>query len=125
MRNARPMGIAMATICGVALSGVPGCNSASKRTTLRPPPPASSDPIAAGATGTDVAVVDASPAGQDDGVIARHPLFRKPRDYYNSTNSNKAVKTAAAAVVGVPAGIIGEFRQIVVGRPASSSPTTY
>jgi hypothetical protein len=49
--------------------------------------------------------------------VDRHPLFYKPRDYYESTNSNKAAKTAAAAVIGVPAGIYGELKQIVVGAP--------
>jgi len=50
--------------------------------------------------------------------VDRHPLFSKPRDMYESTNSNKVVKTAAAAVVGVPVGFVGEIKQIVVGRPS-------
>ena len=39
---------------------------------------------------------------------------------YASTNSNKAVKTVAAAIVGVPVGVFGEIRQIVVGKPSDS-----
>ena len=49
--------------------------------------------------------------------VDRHPLFSKPRDMYETTNSNKVVKTAAAAVVGVPVGLFGELRQIVTGNP--------
>ena len=52
--------------------------------------------------------------------VDRHPLFSKPRDMYASTNSNKAVKTVAAASVGVPVGVFGEIRQIVVGKPSES-----
>lgn len=47
----------------------------------------------------------------------RHPLFTKPREYYDNSGSNRVVKTAAATVIGVPAGIIGEFKQIVTGTP--------
>jgi hypothetical protein len=50
--------------------------------------------------------------------VDRHPLFSRPREYYETTPSNKVVKAAAATVIGVPAGIFGELRQIVVGTPA-------
>ncbi len=50
--------------------------------------------------------------------VDRHPLLSKPRDYYESAGENRFVKTMAAGVVGVPAGIVGELKQIVVGRPA-------
>ncbi len=53
--------------------------------------------------------------------VDRHPLFSKPRDMYESTNSNKVVKTAAAAVVGVPVGFVGEIKQIFVGRPTDAT----
>ncbi len=55
------------------------------------------------------------------GFVDRHPLLRKPQQYFNDTNSNKAVKTAAATVVGVPAGIVGEIKQIVLGKPSSAT----
>ncbi len=51
----------------------------------------------------------------------RHPLLAKPREYYDRGGHNKASKIAAATVVGVPAGIVGELRQIVVGRPPDAS----
>lgn len=50
--------------------------------------------------------------------VDRHPLFSKPRDDYEGSGSNKVVKTLAAGLVGVPAGLFGELKQIVVGRPA-------
>ncbi len=49
----------------------------------------------------------------------RHPLFSKPRYYYDSTGKNKVAKVAAATVIGVPAGLVGEFRQIFRGQPQS------
>ena len=53
--------------------------------------------------------------------VDRHPLFSKPRQYYdNSTSSNKAVKVAKATVIGVPAGLVGELKQIVVGNTSGS-----
>lgn len=50
----------------------------------------------------------------------RHPLFTKPREYYASSGDNRIVKATAATVVGIPAGIYGELKQIVVGRPADA-----
>ena len=54
--------------------------------------------------------------------VDRHPLFSKPRDYYETSGDNKVVKAAAATVIGIPAGIFGELRQIVVG---ASTPPLY
>lgn len=47
----------------------------------------------------------------------RHPLFRKPRQYYDSSGDNKIVKVAAATFIGVPAGFVGEVKQIFTGVP--------
>jgi hypothetical protein len=72
---------------------------------------------------SDVAIVDrAKPVPATTSFVDRHPLFYRPRDYYESTNSNKVAKTAAAAVIGVPAGIYGELKQIVVGNPTKLPP---
>src|SRR6185437_391481 len=49
--------------------------------------------------------------------VDRHPLLYKPRDYYESAGSNTIVKVGAATIVGIPAGVFGELRQIVVGAP--------
>ena len=51
--------------------------------------------------------------------VDRHPLLRKPQLYYDNTKSNKLVKTAAATFVGVPAGFIGEIKQVIVGKPTA------
>lgn len=66
---------------------------------------------------TDPVVIEPAPA--QVGLVDRHPLFRKPMEYYNSSGDNVVVKAAAATVVGIPAGVLGEVRQIVVGRPAN------
>lgn len=47
----------------------------------------------------------------------RHPLFRKPRQYYDSAGDNKFVKVARATFIGVPAGFVGEVKQIFTGVP--------
>ena len=49
--------------------------------------------------------------------VERHPLFSKPRDYWETSGDNKIVKAAAATFVGVPAGMYGEVKQIIVGTP--------
>ena len=66
------------------------------------------------ADGSTIAV--APPAAQSVSFVDRHPLFYKPKEYYETTGSGKIGKTAAATFIGVPAGIIGELRQIVVGK---------
>jgi hypothetical protein len=47
----------------------------------------------------------------------RHPLFTKPRKYWETSGDNKIVKAAAATFIGVPAGFVGEVKQIFVGVP--------
>ncbi len=49
--------------------------------------------------------------------VDRHPLFSKPRDYWDTSGDNKVVKAAAATFVGVPVGMYGEVKQIFVGVP--------
>jgi hypothetical protein len=47
--------------------------------------------------------------------VDRHPLFYKPRDYYDSSGNNTLVKIGAATFVGVPVGFFYEVKQIVAG----------
>ena len=47
--------------------------------------------------------------------VDRHPLLAKPREYWENAGDNKIVKAGAATLIGVPAGIYGELKQIVVG----------
>src|ERR1700674_3370805 len=88
-----------------------GCQSGPTKQTLASAEPALSPPVEGGTT-----VVQA-PVEKSVTFVERHPLLSKPRDYYESSGSNTVVKTAAAVVVGVPVGIVGELRQIVVGAP--------
>jgi hypothetical protein len=99
-----------------ALVVASGCSGGPSKRTL-----ASSEPGLSTVPGdTDVAIVDrAKPVPSSTAFVDRHPLFSKPRDYYEKTGTNKVAKTAAAAVIGVPAGIYGEIKQIVVGAPPS------
>ena len=98
----------------LALSIGGGCQSAGQRRT------ALAEPGLSGSVegGTTLAATPAPATAVT--WVDRHPLFSKPRDLYETTNSNKVVKTAAAAVVGVPVGIFGELRQIVTGNPNGS-----
>jgi hypothetical protein len=90
-----------------------GCSSTPSRRTL-----ASTEPGLSTAPGdSGVVVADRAKPVAGDTWVDRHPLFSKPRQYYESTGNNKVTKTAAAAVLGVPAGIYGEIKQIVVGTP--------
>jgi hypothetical protein len=93
-----------------------GCHGTQSRRVAGSAEPALALPGDSGAQ-----VVEAPPPPQVT-FADRHPLLYKPRQYYeNSSSSNKVVKVAAATVIGVPAGIVGELRQIVVGQPASPS----
>jgi hypothetical protein len=47
----------------------------------------------------------------------RHPLFTKPKQYWETSGDNKIVKAAAATFIGVPVGFVGEVKQIFVGVP--------
>ena len=96
-----------------------GCQSAG--TVRRPSTVASTEPALEPTTpGTPPAAVAAVPPPGAVTFVDRHPLFYKPREYYENSGNNKVVKTAAAALVGIPAGLYGEMKQIVVGRPAAS-----
>jgi hypothetical protein len=96
------------------LASAPGCQSGAPRR-VASAEPGLSPPAEPGAT-----VVEAHPPSAPTVTwVDRHPLFSKPRDYYESSGNNKVVKTAAATVIGIPAGIVGELRQIVVGAPTA------
>ena len=105
---------ARAVLVGVlACAPAAGCQSAPKRAAL-------GEPAFGSAVDRGAKVVDV-PTATPSGSMAwmdRHPLFSRPREYYETTPSNKVVKTAAATVIGVPAGLFAELRQIVVGTPS-------
>jgi hypothetical protein len=103
--------IVMVTACALAS----GCQSpAPRRTVVTPEPPLS------GAVDRDAAVADGTATPQPARTVSwvdRHPLFSKPRDYWETSGENKVVKAAAATFVGVPVGFYGEVKQIIVGAP--------
>ncbi len=116
MRRTRNIsGLVMRSLVLAALVLVPtaGCKSTATRKVANAAEPGLSDPVEPGATVVAVPVRPAPAVG----FVDRHPLFSKPRDYYDNSGKNKVVKVAAATVIGIPAGIFGELKQIVVGAP--------
>jgi hypothetical protein len=100
----------------VAVSAISfGCQGPGPRRTVVTP-----EPGLAGPTDGDTTVADGTrtttPA-RTVGWVDRHPLFSKPRDYWDTSGDNKIVKAAAATFVGVPVGMYGEVKQIIVGTP--------
>jgi len=102
---------------GLAVGILSGCHSAGTKrpSTVISPAPAVSD---AGDPNGDFAdrTVSATPS-RTVTFADRHPLFRKPREYWDTSGDNKIVKAAAATFIGVPAGFVGEVKQIIVGAP--------
>jgi hypothetical protein len=100
------------------LSLAPGCKSPGPPRTVVSPDPSLNPPAAAEADGP--AVADATrevPPPRTVGWVERHPLFSKPRDYWDSSGNNTLVKFGAATFVGVPVGFYYEMKQIVAGVP--------
>ena len=102
----------------VVLAAVPGCKGVSQKRSASLEPgmttasPTLGTPVEPGGT-----VVAAAPSPAGDSWTTRHPLFSRPKHYYDSTQGNKALKVGAATVVGIPAGIFGEMKQIITGTP--------
>jgi hypothetical protein len=91
---------------------VTGCQTGPSKHSLASAEPALSPPVEGGTP-----MVVEGPTPRSVTFVDRHPLLYTPRDYYDSTSSNKFVKSAKAVVIGVPVGIFGELKQIVVGTP--------
>ena len=49
--------------------------------------------------------------------VNSHPLLYKPGMVFHNTGHGPITKTSAAVFLGVPAGVIGEVKQIVAGIP--------
>ena len=107
-------------LAGLALASLAGCQSGSmgsyKRSAARPVEPGlttSGDPA-------EPNVIVEKPLPPPRAAwVERHPLFSKPREIYDTAGNNRVVKVAGATIVGIPMGIAGELKQIVVGRPAA------
>lgn len=111
MRGTRWLAI---SVLALAAGVGPGCQSAGTNRTASvvSPAPALGDGGAAVAERT----IDAAPV-KTVTFADRHPLFTKPRQYWETSGDNKIVKAAAATFIGVPAGVVGEVKQIFVGAP--------
>jgi hypothetical protein len=112
MRGIRCLAIGVLAVVAAVGSG---CQSSGpKRTVI------SAEPGLNAAPDTEKAVasnsVDGTPV-KDVSFADRHPLFSKPRQYWDSSGDNRVVKAAAATFIGVPVGFYGEVRQIIVGAP--------
>ena len=93
-----------------------GCQGAGPRRTVVTPEPG----LASTVDGDGTVTADGTrqlPPPKTVGWVERHPLFSKPRDYWETSGDNKIVKAAAATFVGVPVGFYGEVKQIIVGVP--------
>jgi hypothetical protein len=96
-----------------------GCQSSQSRRTIAAAEPSLLPSTESGTVvtgGRNTTVVAATPA-REVTWADRHPLFTKPREYYENSGKNKVVKATAATVIGIPAGFFGEMKQIVVGAP--------
>jgi hypothetical protein len=105
-------------LSGLILAGMPGCQSGAptqRRVAAKPEP-------ALSASGDPGGIVVSTPPPAQVTFVDRHPLFSKPRDYYETSGNNTLVKVAGATLVGIPVGIVGELRQIVVGQPPTPRP---
>jgi hypothetical protein len=92
---------------------VSGCQGTGSR---RAPEPALSGALDQNQSGP---IVDSAPS-KTVTYVDRHPVLSKPREYWDNSGDNKVVKAAAATFIGVPVGLYGEVKQIVVGTPPAS-----
>ena len=104
----KPRRAACIAIAAASLAIHSGCHHGfQRRAALQDSEIASADGFDSGqiVTGPRVSFVD------------RHPLLSKPVEWYERGGPNPILGTLAGAVVGVPAGVLGEVRQIIVGCP--------
>jgi hypothetical protein len=119
MRRYQAMrGIRWRTIGVMALSAllISGCQTAGTRRPSTVVSPSASVSDAGDADAVGERTISATPV-QSVTFRDRHPLFYKPREYWQTSGDNKVVKAAAATFIGVPAGVVGEVKQIITGSP--------
>ncbi|WP_165065361.1 hypothetical protein [Paludisphaera rhizosphaerae] len=107
-------------ILAAAVLTTAGCHGAGKRRSI------ANEPVLSGLDAEDKAYLDAPATTTASSVVDRHPLLYKPREYWDTSGDNRVVKAAAATFIGVPAGMVGEVRQIFTGAPpavVSTAPT--
>lgn len=110
----------IAMTLGAALMGLSGCQGTTPP--RRSAAVASSEPSLAMPGDPEPGRVASKPPTRKSGIVDRHPLLSKPRDLYDQSGNNTIVKAAGATLVGIPLGVYGELKQIVVGRPPDGVP---
>jgi hypothetical protein len=85
-----------------------GCQTSGSRKSSTPEPGLTMSPDSNG-------TVAEAPQAKTVTYVDRHPLLSKPREYWENAGDNKIVKVGAATFIGVPVGLYGELKQIVVG----------
>ncbi|MFO0909543.1 MAG: hypothetical protein U0794_14510 [Isosphaeraceae bacterium] len=109
-----------ALLLGIVLvATTTGCRSAGRRSASAEPGMTTASPSLGAPTDSNGTVVATAPPS-NPAWYDHHPLFSRPKHYYDTTQSNKIVKAGVATVVGVPSGIIGEIKQIVTGEQVDS-----
>jgi hypothetical protein len=102
------------SVLAVVVGGSSGCQTAGTPRTAKVVAP---EPALADADGKVADKTIDAPLEKTVTFADRHPLFTKPREYWETSGNNKIVKAAAATLIGVPAGFVGEVKQIIVGAP--------
>ncbi len=113
-RNQRTVALC-SLLSGLVLLGITGCQGGPSRRTM-----AANEPPLGSSAGPGFVAEKPSTAGTSTAFIERHPLFYKPREYYETSGNNTVVKVAGATLVGIPVGIYGELKQIVTGTPTKA-----
>ena len=114
MRSRRMRRMAITALAGVVATVAAGCQSGMppKRTLA-----ASEPPLTLPGDPEPKLVAEGARATKSVDFVDRHPLLSKPREVYQNSGNNKVVKVAGATLVGIPLGIFGELKQIVIGAP--------
>jgi hypothetical protein len=104
-------------VLALAVALISGCQTAGSK---RPATVISPSPAVSDAAGPDRAVAErtiTTAPVQTASFADRHPLFNKPKQYWDTAGDNKIAKVARATFIGVPAGFVGEVKQIFAGAP--------
>lgn len=104
LRTAALLGAILLTVASVA-----GCQGGLNRRSSFAADPVVIDDGASGGSAFDAAPRRVT-------WVQRHPLFFQPVEWYQRAN-NPVVGVIQGAVIGVPVGVVGEARQIIVGCP--------
>ena len=115
MRGIRWRSMGVLALSAVLISGCQTAATKRPSTIVSPSASVSDAGDADGVAGEKT--IAAAPPVRTASFVDRHPLFYKPREYWETSGDKKVVKAAAATFIGVPAGFVGEVKQIITGTP--------